>query len=212
MTQGQAETHKIVIGQFIDDPSKGVWSKLKGPTFNGQWKLSYCPSFNTDFHYVYNDEHAEVCKQFLDDPSKVEYNLTSSGWTQTRVTSIGEMIFNGLEHYRIKTKKPKFKVGDWVINTKPPFQQDCGKPSAPFLVEQYWLDHIRKYGKTCEGNTELTGELEHFKLWEPRVGELCVFFNSDEDDHYEIFRFKGHIDFKHVRPFEFLETLDVIEG
>lgn len=142
----------------------------------------FAANCNDVIDIIINDEYSEFRKA-LAEGKIVQYNPKCSihdRWDDIpKGNSLSPTRAATLKNYRIKPDEPKFEVGDWIINTKPPY--NFGKePSKPFLVKQDWIDHIKKYGKTYGGNTANTGELDNFILWKPRPGEL-VCYGIDKD-------------------------------
>ena len=134
---------------------------------------------------VINDDYVEFRKALAENKTvevffPAQYNNGKDEWVDCK--NISHFHFSGkVTDYRIKPEEPKFKVGDWVINTKPTY--NFGKePSGPFYVTQKWLDHIKEHGKTFDGNTAKTGDLENFKLWQPKEGEWCWFLNNNNKE------------------------------
>ena len=75
----------------------------------------------------------------------------------------------------------KFKVGDWVVDKNldlPPFQVEDIDLSIP-QDENYVLNNCM--------------------FWQPKVGEWCWFYDSEETDHFILARFDRED--KHVNPY-----------
>lgn len=152
----------------------GNWEEV---TNNNNWN-------NHNRVYVINDSYS-VYRKALAEGKTVQVDVNYWAFPNTDIKNYQDLPkgftnWNKYEVscYRIKPKEPKFKVDDWLVNEKPPY--NCGKePSRPFQVEQDWLDHITKFGETYGGNTSRTGSLENFKYWKPKPGEWCWFFNKD---------------------------------
>ena len=158
MTSEQAREHREVIKRFVEAPHKGVWRKNFKSHSEEEWELTIDPCFSVDVTYVTNDEWAEISRQFFDDRSKVEV-LFNGKWVETACKNVEEIRTGSIEEYRIKPKEPKFKIGDWVVNT-------IGKNNRPERVAQYNLDKI-------------SGYYDDFVSWKPVEGKLVVFWNKD---------------------------------
>ncbi len=154
------------------------------------WRTTDCWDYEIEYvqAIIINDKYVEFRKA-LAEGKIVQYNFGNYGinrkdfpntWKDLD-TSVGILADRAYpDNYRIKPEEPQFKVGDWVINTKPP--HNFGKePSAPFCITQDWLDHIKEHGKTIQGNTRITGDLENFIPWQPKPGEWCWFFDKNKD-------------------------------
>ena len=96
--------------------------------------------------------------------------------------TIEELYYTPIEHWgkhlsgfaislkmlRIKPEEPKFKVGDYVryIHTNSP------KPLRIVNIncERYYFE-----------NAEIILRLDEIEKWEPREGEVCIFWNNDSN-------------------------------
>ena len=75
--------------------------------------------------------------------------------------------------YRIKSEEPKIKVGDWVENSK----------SSLRIIKQVTAvaegcDTVTVGDKKVGINVMLITDL---KLWEPKEGEICIFWKEDSE-------------------------------
>ena len=218
MTKEQVLKHGEVIKWFVDNVDKGVWARDVSNE-NIIWGLNKNPNWFLDYTYIQNDSYSELRMAQADGKviqSNVYKEKYGHSWSLSNDWRGDCLEFVApLNMYRIKPDEPKFKVGDWMVNkaTEASFGK---KASKPLLVEQDWLDHIKKYGKTYGGNTAYTGNLENFELWQPTEGEWCVFW-SDNIAKYRIARYRDKPDhrhrgykcglYSHVAPLEFALTL-----
>lgn len=211
MTKEQAIKYKKIIKWFIDNPDKGVWYKDIKNNNNSNWHLTQEPTFNVNYIYVQNKEFAEFRKAIADgkiiqfkpiENQEQCWENISSDITPTR-------NFNNLDKYRIKTEK--FKVGDWVIY----------EDNSILQIEKIETLNT-KYGKELLFHTKgLKLPLKLAKLWKPKEGEWCIFWNANS---YLIGKYKQHIsdndlgiahsDFdldeeywKNIAPLEFVNVL-----
>jgi len=199
MTYEQIKKHREVIKWFCDNPDKGVWRK-DHQTEN--WHFCRQPIFNCNDTYIQNDEKAELRKQVADGAVLQYYD--NYKWKD--VTHISVTFSEcKLENLRVK---PQFKVGDWVVE----HQINNGKP---FQVSEVDLIDYNNY--TISGVT----------LWEPKEGELCVFWDADCTEYFigkyvaraltptfgdmsdciGISRMYTKQDWEYVAPLEFTQTL-----
>ena len=83
--------------------------------------------------------------------------------------NIGWKQFKGcVENYRIKPDEPEFKIGDYVryihANSPKPLQ------ISNINCERYYFE-----------NAEIILRLDEIEKWEPREGEVCIFWNNDSN-------------------------------
>jgi len=192
MTKQEIKAHKEVIKWFIDNPDKGVWGTEN--VTPRVWELIDEPQFYIDNIYIQNDKYLEF-RGALAEGKIVELDNTylydtakEEGWIA--VDKILDYI--PLAHYRIKPEEPKFKVGDWAVHPCMPH---------PWQVTKNSLDNL---------NDTL------LKLWKPKKGEFCVFWDTNEQEYF-VTQFREKQDegyftisgywFKHVAPLEFIQTL-----
>jgi len=154
MTKEQALKHKEVIQWWVDNTDKGVWWNGAG-----EWMLTLSPAFDLNCAYVQNDEYYEFRKALADGKS-IQHNMSPGCVPEERkhkyidVANISEAV--PAKYYRIKPDEPKFKVGDWV--------QD---KNSGFVIQAY-ENMIKK----------------NFKKWEPKNGELCVFWDNNCNEYF----------------------------
>lgn len=193
MNKQQVEKHGEVMKWWVDNTDKGVWCNT-----GGDWGIVNEPTFNVHYIYVQKDEYAEFRKALVEGISVEVYNngyfskRTLSMWIE--VTGIGEDI--PPEHFRIKPKEPKFKVGDWVV-----FK---GK-----------ISQVEENSCLALGDND-----SNWKLWKPKAHEWCVFWDKCIS-HYIMDKYCG-IDyntpdaiqyrcsfdsFMNIAPLEFAQTL-----
>jgi len=117
-------------------------------------------------------------------------------------------------YYRIKSKTPKFKEGDWVII----------KNSDPVeIVQIKIIKHRNALFKDFDEETyrffnkDITLFSRDIILWEPKINELCVFWTK-ENNGYSIKKFNYMTEdrafitldkskYTQAAPLEFIETL-----
>ena len=187
MTKEQVKKHGEVIKWFCDNTDKGVWSRRNDSGLRN-WALTTEPNWESTYIFLQNDEYAEFRKALVDGKILEIYYKTPSTWkTITNPDFSAPASF-----YRIK---PKFKVGDWVINPD-------GLVNKVTKVEDN-----ETYYSDC-------------KLWEPIRGEWCVFYEVDEElneslhiekfdriDEYGNYVTTWTNDWSHCLPLEFVQTL-----
>lgn len=145
------------------------------------WWDRGCWDYSTNYvqAIIIKDEYVEFRKALAEGKTIQIINKFNEEWMDLNMVA-----FSGpAEYYRIKPEEHTFKVEDWVINTKPPYNFGM-EPSAPFCITQDWLDHIKEHGKTIQGNTRITGDLENFIPWQPKLGEWCWFHNGTVESLY----------------------------
>jgi len=220
MTKEQIQEHKEVILWFINNPDKGVWHK--GIASN-RWHLYYNPSFYKDFIYIQNDEYAESRKAIIDNET-VQHNLHSDCVTRpardeyVSVSKINTQI--PVSYYRIKPKEPEFNIGDWVtVGDSNPCQFKRFTGDLPEWNKD--LDYeVIEFTDTLMRYQIPNFDRSIVKLWKPKQGKLCVFWDNN-NDWYVISKF---IDFSNglyidhmskgwdnIAPLEFIDTLRGIE-
>lgn len=98
-------THEKEICRWAKMPDgTNVWVK---DIAIGKWELTDNPKWLAERIYIVDDEHAELCKQFIDDKSKVEFNDRKKGWIPTIANSFREfttLLYGREDLYRIKPK------------------------------------------------------------------------------------------------------------
>ncbi len=74
-----------------------------------------------------------------------------------------------VDEIRIKPEEPKFKVGDWLI--------EIYSGSYAKVLEVIKKDLLRV--NLYDSNATITTESTDFILWQPKLGEWCWFWDSD---------------------------------
>lgn len=134
------------------------------------WRI---PSKNiTEVLIVIDDYYVEFRKA-LAEGKTIEYLGYKNEW-KNLTENCRKLEGVCLSKLRIKPEEPKFKVGDWLVNTK-------YHSSKPFLVDEIWVNHIKEHGRTIGGTTVKTGNLKDFEIWQPAIGEWCVMYDTEED-------------------------------
>ena len=188
MNKEQVQKHKDVIKWFCDNPNKGVWFKQD----ENEWVLTKNPTFSTyeNLSYVENDEYAEFRKALVDG-KEIETLNTYALWDKM----LGSNFHGGSDKYRMKPKETKFKVSDWVFDLN---------------------NHNKLLQVTKQNITNIS--TAYHKLWEPKKGKLCVFWDNNINDYF-IGRYGDYcsvaengiiyteFEFEHIAPLEFIQTL-----
>jgi hypothetical protein len=186
MTKKEYLKHKDVI-EWWSKNDEFVWYK----DTEGEWFEEDEPTWNVHYDYVINDGYFEFRKALVNNET-VQYNDMEDEWVDLEPND-SEWIYKP-QFYRIKPKAPKFKVGDWVE-----FRVASG--------------NLRIVQHTNGVNPYEDWEAE---LWEPTVGELCVFTNKNlpytvdifvgkENGYYFTETFGSH--YVDVYPSEFLKKI-----
>jgi len=106
--------HRSEIIRWADAPeATGVWFKRQNEL---EWILTAHPSWNTDLLYIVDDKHAKIRKQFLDDPTRVEWHhYIDDKWVATDRRELDSLTkFLDMGHrYRVKPKT--VTMWKWVI-------------------------------------------------------------------------------------------------
>jgi uncharacterized protein YodC (DUF2158 family) len=196
MTKEKLQKHGRVIKWLIDNVDKGVLRLCN--TSTNEWCLDMEPSFYEDSIYIQNDEYAELRKAIVSG-KYIQKNTTQSTPWQDFTQDYDGKFYCPLSEYRIKPDAPKFKVGDWVVR-----------------INDGQLHQIAQ-------DSPLSGTYKSkwYKLWVPKIKELCVFWDDKETDDENIEYYIGKYgdysnmlgyDFikkswDHVAPLEFVESL-----
>ena len=159
------------------------FSELVYPQFK-RWLITNkdeLNSFTSNFGEVYliNDEYVEYRKAQTENKT-IEYRVLwrngeiAQDWTQTDI--IQEMSIGAITEFRVKPEEPKFKVGDWVENSK----------SSLRIIKQVTAvaegcDTVTVGDKKVGINVMLITDL---KLWKPKPGEWCWFWNNSDKIKY----------------------------
>ena len=107
MTHGKEIRYK----SYLPDGVK-VWMKC---TDCEEWELgNFEPNWLPSMHYVTDDKWAELAKQLVDDPEKVEFRTKQDKWRPTELVDVFELRKSDFSKYRIK---PKY-VYQWLYTFK----------------------------------------------------------------------------------------------
>ena len=137
-----------------------VWREVRD--FN-DWKP-------LDTVYVLNDSYSTYRKALAEGKSiqmLCRYDKMEPIWDDMTevIKSIG--FVDVKENYRIKPEKPKFKVGDWVVEIH---------STTKAQVLELFGNQIRV--KFCYPDAIITTDSSDFIPWVPKKGECCWFWNK----------------------------------
>ena len=121
-------------------------------------------SLNT---YVINDKYVELRKA-LAEGKTVEQIVDKKQSYETGDTYWGELedFDSPIHEYRIKPDKPKFKVGDWVVDTH---DKTIHRITNYELMDVMITNHSDYYHRDCFDSL--------FELWKPQPGEWVIITN-----------------------------------
>ncbi len=126
-----------------------------------------------DYGFVINDEYVEYRKALAEGRHIQFFNTKDSLYDSSKPLhtwqDIDKIYTQGRpSDYRIKPEEDKFKVGDYVryIHTNSP------KPLRIINIncERYYFE-----------NAKIILRLDEIEKWEPREGEVCIFWNNDSN-------------------------------
>lgn len=111
--------HRGEINKWADAPEgTKVWGRR---TYGTAWTLEDYPRWHPDYFYIVDDWHPEVRKQYLDDPRKIEIDISENDepekWVQCSFETLskldGFLWSHTSDYYRIRTDTvTKWK---WVV-------------------------------------------------------------------------------------------------
>ena len=122
-------------------------------------------------YYVINDEFVEIRKA-LAEGKTIQYNplyASTNRWDD--IKKFKPTRDCTVANYRIKPEKPKFKVGDWVVNK-------TSKQRIVKKVTSTYSDTVTVGDSEVGINVMLINDLE---LWQPKPGEWCWFWDIDSN-------------------------------
>ena len=166
-----------VLTSDEDDEMYTIWYKVNECSEMKKWSSDYLFKLSDkEFEYykpqfVIDDEYVEFRKA-LAEGKTVQYRTKYSNWVDYKDNNgINCNIFpsnksvDSCYEYRIKPDEPKFKVGDYVryIHTNSP------KPLQIVNIncERYYFE-----------NAEIILRLDEIEKWEPKEGEVCIFWDN----------------------------------
>lgn len=121
-----------------------------------------------DRPYVINDEYVEFRKAGAEGKQlQVSYNGGKTWFDK----SYRKISWSKSQLVRIKPEEPKFKVGDWLI--------EIHSDSYAKVLEVIKKDLLRVY--LYDSNAIITTESTDFILWQPKLGEWCVMYDTEEN-------------------------------
>lgn len=145
-------------------------------------------------YYVINDEFVEIRKA-LAEGKTIQYNplyASTNRWDD--IKKFKPTRDCTVANYRIKPEKPKFKVGDWVVNK-------TSKQRIVKKVTSTYSDTVTVGDSEVGINVMLINDLA---LWKPKKGDWCWFWD-------EGFKTPLLLQFKKLRPSRFYQY-DTING
>ena len=121
------------------------------------WVLLSEPGWEENWTYVQDDVFVEL-RKVIADGEIVQWEYQEDMWAD--LPSDYTFGNNEVDEYRLKPKKPTFKVGQWVVCTE--------LSNTTALPEQ-----VVKYSNLAEGSN-----IFDWKLWEPKIGEFVWYGDS----------------------------------
>lgn len=110
------------------------------------------------------DDIYSTYRKALAEGKTVEFKQTEDDWWANANSSFCLHV----DCYRIKPEEPKFKIGDYVryIHTNSP------KPLRIINIncERYYFE-----------NAEIILRVDEIEKWEPKEGEVCIFWEEDSE-------------------------------
>lgn len=122
----------------------------------------------------------EVIKQHLSDSSEDIY-----GWKDFKSFKPDSPFCGKVHNYRIKPEEPKFKVGDFVRQTK-----ELGiNVSRIYRIKAHISDILYSVEKNIYDVDAINANKEYFELWDPSHKELCYFTNNKQTNNARLAEF-----------------------
>lgn len=206
MNEARARKHGNVIKWYCDNPHKSVWVRILNTR---AWQQTYTPTFEEFETIVQDDKYADLRKAQVDGKTIQFYN-TRNGMYDSRLATeqwhdtISICNTGRVSHHRIKPNEPEFKVGDWVIINAYGDVNKYFKLSMSSDIE-YCLSTLKHYG------------IDSIKLWEPKKGEECIFWDIQGVKLIGKFNGMGYSKrykcleakeaYQYIAPLEFAQTL-----
>ena len=135
-------THREEIIRWANSPDDTkVWVKdISG------WKIIDSPNWYASRAYVVDDKWAELAKQFIDDPTKVEFHRGTLGWEKTKCASAELLRSGSFSQYRLTP------VYEW---------QWLYQVNGQYYLTQYW------YKDKKEVMNQIMDAIDSLELFEP---------------------------------------------
>ena len=127
--------------------------------------------------YIIYDEYVELRKALaegktiqLDEAKK--FSDSTRGWVDLSCESLGiSTHLFPVNYYRIKPEEPKFKIGDFIRQTKEPGIN----VSRIYRIKAHISDILYSVEKNIYHVDVINTKEEYFELWKPSHKELCYF-------------------------------------
>jgi len=182
MTREQYQKHKEAIQWFYEQPEgTEIWFYdieciySEHPT----WQFTSDPSWLVDHKYVINDELSEFRRAVADGKQLQILNKLGNKPTWDDRYYDNPNTLERYHEFRIKSDKPKFKLGDWVKNN------------------EYGLFQITP--SNIGSCNDINNHVGRFKTehWELRPGEWCWFWGDSKEPLLGQFKYMDS-DFNHL--------------
>jgi hypothetical protein len=120
--------HKEEMIRFANSPAgTKVWCKSNA---NGMWGKLKMPSWDENSSYIVDDEFAELRKQFVDDPTQIEWcRELDEEWEVTLLTDLDIFTNRLFWGYKCRIKPKKVTKWKWVM---------ASRFSGKFRVTELW--------------------------------------------------------------------------
>lgn len=116
---------------------------------------------------IINDEFSELRKALCDGKTVQAYYKFNDTWNDIIKPKFKDNFLN----YRIKPEEPKFKIGDFVRQTK-----ELGiNVSRIYRIKAHISDILYSVEKNIYDVNAINAKEEYFELWKPSHKELCYF-------------------------------------
>ena len=120
-----------------------------------------------DIDIIINDEFSELRKALCDGKTVQAYYRFNDTWNDIIKPEFKDIVSN----YRIKPEEPKFKVGDFIRQTK-----ELGiNVSRIYRIKAHISDILYSVEKNIYDVDTINAKEEYFELWKPSHKELCYF-------------------------------------
>ena len=120
-----------------------------------------------DIDIIINDEFSELRKALCDGKTVQAYYKFSDTWSDIIKPEFKDNVLN----YRIKPEEPKFKIGDFIRQTK-----ELGiNVSRIYRIKAHISDILYSVVKNIYHVDVINTKEEYFELWKPSHKELCYF-------------------------------------
>ena len=155
---------EILVDYKNDTEHKWTYPNIKDS--NDPWSFE-------EILIIINDKYVKFRKALAEGQTvqyymPVKYNNEKSNWYDLKENN----FYGEPTSYRIKPKKPKFKIGDWV-------RLKCLNKTIHKVLDLKWDKYNECYKVILEnfnGNIDSEDSLE---LWKPQKGEWCWFSRTE---------------------------------